>query len=244
MSYLLYLWAIIEIVLIVYALYNIKKIISLYRKDKTRYYYPSDKLENILTQVYGKRKIVTLMVSEIMVFYFALFGCFIKKKSFEDVVEYTYSKETMYGVVFWVIMGVSLIEVPVTHYFLSLWNETIAWSVTGVTLYGMIWLLGDYKAIVHYPIRLSANRLYLRIGLRAKVDVDVSNIETLTSRADDEIKEEYEHLLIMTTVEPNVYISLKERVEVVGLFGMRKEVDKIAFYVDDYGGFVNRLNVG
>jgi len=244
MSYLLYLWAIIEIVLIVYALYNIKKIISLYRKDKTRYYYPSDKLENIVTQVYGKHKIVSLMVSEIMVFYFALFGWFIKKRSFEDVAEYTYSKETMYGVLFWVIMGVSLIEVPVAHYFLSLWNVTIAWVITGVTLYGMIWLLGDYKAIVHYPIRLSANRLYLRIGLRAKVDVDVSNIETLTSSVDDEIKEEYEHLLLMTTVEPNVYISLKEHVEVVGLFGMRKEVDKIAFYVDDYGGFVDKLDVG
>ena len=107
----------------------------------------------------------------------------------------------------------------------------------------MIWLLGDYKAIVHYPIRLSANRLYLRIGLRAKVDVDVSNIETLTISVDDEIKEEYEHLLLMTTIEPNVYISLKKRVEVVGLFGMRKEVDKIAFYVDDYRGFVDKLDV-
>ncbi len=244
MGYFLYFWAIIEIVLILYALYNIKKIISIYKKDKTRYYYPSDKLENVLTQVYGKHKIVSLMVSEIMVFYFALFGWFIKKRSFEGVLEYTYSKETMYGVLFWVIMGVSLIEVPVGHYFLSLWNETIAWVVTGVTLYGMIWLLGDYKAIVHYPIRLSANRLYLRIGLRAKVDMDVTNIETLTSRVDDEIKEEYEHFLLMTTVEPNVYISLKECVEVIGLFGMRKEVDKIAFYVDDYGGFTDRLNVG
>jgi len=244
MGYFLYLWAIIEIVLIVYALYNIKKIISLYRKDKTRYYYPSDRLENVLTQVYGKGKIVTLMVSEIMVFYFALFGWFIKKKPFEDIAEYTYSKETMYGVLFWVIMGVSLIEVPVTHYFLSLWSETIAWVVTGVTLYGIIWLLGDYKAIVHYPIRLSANRVYLRIGLRAKVDVDVTNIETLTNSVSDESKEDYEPLLLMTTIEPNVYISLKECVEVVGLFGMRKEVDKIAFYVDDYDGFIDRLNVG
>jgi len=71
----------------------------------------------------------------------------------------------------------------------------------------------------------------------------VSNIERLTSSVDDEIKEEYEHLLLMTTVEPNVYLSLKERVEVIGLFGVRKEVDKIAFYVDDYGGFVNKLDL-
>jgi len=123
MSYFLYFWAIIEIFLIFYALYNVKKIVAVYKKYKTRYYYPSDKLENILIEVYGKRKIVTLMVSEIMVFYFALFRWFIKKKSFEGMLEYTYAKETMYGVVFWVIMGVSLIEVPVAHYFLSLWND-------------------------------------------------------------------------------------------------------------------------
>ncbi len=243
MNYILYLWAAIEIVLILYTLYNIKKVISLYKSDTKRYYYTSDKLENVLIQVYGKHKIISFLVSELMVFYYAVFGWFIKKKSFEDVGEYTYSKDTMYGVLFWVIMGVSLIEVPVAHFFLSLWSETVAWIVTGLTLYGMVWLLGGYKAIKYSPIRISEETLWVRIGLRSKVDIALSNIETITSSVNDNEEELYERLLVMTTVEPNIYISLKNKVEIVGLFGMRKEVDKIAFYVDDCNGLVNRLDV-
>ena len=132
MTYLLYVWAMVEIVLILYALYNIKKIITIYREDKQVYYYISDKVEGVLTQVYGEYKILSFLVSEMMIFYYALFGWFIKKNSFENVSEYTYIKETMYGVFLWVIFISTMIEVPVVHYFLSLWSVTVAWVVTGL----------------------------------------------------------------------------------------------------------------
>jgi len=44
--------------------------------------------------VYGERKILSFLVSEVMVFYYALFGWFVKKKSFDNVSEYTYIKKT------------------------------------------------------------------------------------------------------------------------------------------------------
>ena len=51
----------------------------MYREDKQVYYYVSDKVERVLTQVYGEYKILSFLVSEMMIFYYALFGWFVKK---------------------------------------------------------------------------------------------------------------------------------------------------------------------
>jgi len=230
---LLYVWAFVEILLTLYALYKLKKLVLAYKENKNVYYYAFEKLRNILIQVYRKPKIIQYVISEITVFYYAFYGWFVKKKSFENVSEYTYIKETMYGVFLWVIFISTMIEVPIVHYFLSLWSVTVAWVVTGVTLYGMIWLLGDYKAIKYMPIRINETHLFIRIGVRSKVDIALSNIDTISSHIKEEEKESYKLLVLMTTVDANIYITLKEKVHIKGIFGSKKEVDKIALYVDE-----------
>ena len=239
MTVILYIWAIIEVVFIFYALYNIKKIITIYHDDRQVYYYSFDKLENVLTQVYGKAKIIYYLIFEMKVFYSALFGWFVKKNSFKNVSEYTYSKDTMYGVFLWVILIITMIETPIVHYFLSLWSMKVAWVVTGLTLYGMVWLLGDYKAIKHTPIRVNETHLFIRIGVRSKIDIVLSNIDTISAHVKEEEKEIYTALVLMPTVEPNIYITLKEKVSIKGLFGSRKMVDKVALYVDEPKDFLN-----
>ena len=225
----------VEVVFIIYALYNIKKIITIYRKDTQIYYYPSDKVESVLTQVYGERKILSVLVSEFMVFYYALFGWFIKESSFTNSLKFTYHKETMYSIFFWVLFILMVIETPIVHYFLSLWNENVAWVVTGLTIYGMVWFIGDYKAIKHYPIRVTKNYLFIRIGLRIRIDIKLTNIDSISSSVKEEEKEDYENALLMTKLvsESNVYLVFKEKVKIKGLFGMEKEIDKVALYVDE-----------
>jgi len=233
MTYILYIWAMIEVVLILYALYTIKKIITMYRNDRQVYYYSFDKLENVLTKIYRKPKIIYYLISEVKVFYYAFYGWFAKKNSFKNVLEYTYIKETMYGVFSWVIFISTMIEVPIVHYFLSLWSVTVAWVVTGLTLYVMIWLLGDYKAIKHMPIRINDTHLFIRIGVRSKVDIALSNIDTILSNVKEENKESYTHFVLMPTVDANIYMTLKEKVYIKGILGSKKGVDNVALYVDE-----------
>jgi hypothetical protein len=240
---IIYLWVAIEVVLILYALYNIRKVITAYAEDKKVYYYTSDKLENVLAKVYGKSKILSFIVSEMMIFYYSLFGWFIKKKSFKDTSEYTYHKESMYSAFFGVMVILMFIETPIVHFLLSLWNENMAWVVTGLTVYSLIWFIGDYKAIKHYPIRVTKSQLLIRIGLRSKVDIECNNIDTISQSVKDDEEENYEKLLLMGELvsQPNLYISFKEKVQVKGLFGMKKEVDKIALCVDEPSVFINEV---
>lgn len=178
-----------------------------------------------------------------MIFYYVFFGWFLKKKSFENTTEYTYHKESTYGAIFWVFFILMLIETPVVHFLLSLWNEYVAWIVTGFSLYGMVWFIGDYKAIKHYPIRVTKNHVYIRIGLRSKVDIEIDNIDTVSKSVKEDEKINYENILLMSASmsEPNIYIALKEKVKLKGLFGISKEVDKVALSLDEPSVFINDI---
>lgn len=243
MNNFLYLWVTIEVVLSFYVLYKIIKVVTTYREDREVYYHTSDKVENALVKVYGKRRLFSYLVSESMAFYYTLFGWFLKKKSFENVSEYTYHRESMYGTFFWVFFILMLIETLLLHWGLSLWNETIAWIVTGSTVYLLIWFIGDYKAIKHSPIRVTKSHIFIRIGLRSKVELERDNIDTVFQSVKDDEKENYEHLLLLNASlsEPNVYISFKEKVQVKGLFGMKKEVHKVALFLDEPSLFMNEF---
>ena len=149
---------------------------------------------------------------------------------------FTYHKTTQYTVLFWLMFISTVISTPVFHFFLMQWHEWIAWIVTGLTIYGLIWLYRDYTVIKHKPIILLEDKLLIRIGIRWKVDIDLSNIESIESSVSEETEEEYTNISILAT-EKNIFINLYEPIEVEGMFGITKTTSKIALYVDEVDNF-------
>ncbi len=153
---------------------------------------------------------------------------------------FTYHKTTQYPAFFWVMFISTLITTPVFHFLLMQWNEVIAWVVTGSTIYGLIWLYVDYMVIKHKLIILLENKLLIRIGIRWKVDVNLSNIESIESSVSEKVEEEYTNISILAT-EKNVFISLHDSIVVEGIFGITKRTSKIALYVDEVDIFRNDI---
>lgn len=145
---------------------------------------------------------------------------------------FTYHKTTQYPAFFWVMFISTLITTPVFHFLLMQWNEVIAWVVTGLTIYGLMWLYRDYTVIKHKPIVLLEETLLIGIGIRWKVDIDVSNIESIETSVSEEVEEEYTNISILAT-EKNIFINLHEPIVVEGIFGIKKTTSKIALYVDE-----------
>ena len=153
---------------------------------------------------------------------------------------FTYHKTTQYPALFWVMFVSTVISTPVFHFFLMQWHEWIAWIVTGLTIYGLIWLYRDYSVIKHKPIVLLDETLLIRIGIRWKVDVDLSNIESVESSVSEEVEEEYTNISILAT-EKNIFINLHEPIVVEGIFGITKRTSKIALYVDEVDIFIKYI---
>ena len=67
-----------------------------------------------------------------------------------------------------VLLGVEIVGV---HLLVSLASPTIAWVLTALSLYGVLWLVGDAQAARHRPILV--DRLLVRVGLRWTVEIPV-----------------------------------------------------------------------
>ncbi len=153
---------------------------------------------------------------------------------------FTYYKTSQYTALFWVIFISTLISTPVLHFLLMQWHEWIAWIVTGLTIYGLIWLYIDYRAIKHNPITLLDNILHIRIGKRWKADVALSNIKNIESFVSEEMETKYTELTILN--EKNIFIDVHSPIEIEGTFGIMKRTSKIALYVDEPSLFIKHLS--
>jgi hypothetical protein len=125
------------------------------------------------------------------------------------------------------------------HLIVSHWSSIAAWVVTGLTLYGALWLLGDAHALRLYPLRLHGDELLIEIGLRWRVRLPRAAIVRITP-----CESVPEDALRAVILEPTALIELAAPVTVGGPFGIQRRADRIAITVDDVDGFIAAVGQG
>ena len=239
--YFLYLIAMIEVGFFAYLVYRIKKIITVYKSERDNYYFKEDSLYAAVGNVIGTNMIIRLIFSETSVFFYAFLGWKLKKSDTSKGTLFTYHKTIQYGILFWVIFVITIITAPVLHFLLIQWHVSVAWVVTGLTIYSLIWFCGDYNIIKHKPIVLLENKLLIRIGIRWKADIALPNIQNVESIVSEEEEKAYTNLTLLVH-EKNIFITLHEPVRIEGMFGIMKTTSKIALYVDEPYGFIEKIS--
>ena len=237
-KYFVYILAAVEVSFMIYFIYKINKILAVYKIEKTKHYYMDEALHCSIKKVFGSHPILKLLFSEISIFLYAFLGWMIKPNISNGIL-FSYYKTTLYKVFFWVMLISTIISIPVFHLLLMQWHPVVAWTVTLLTIYTLFWLFGDYSMIKNKPIIVTDNELIIRIGSRWKVDIDISNIETIQNHI---LKNEEEYIKLTVLNEENVYMSFHEPIQIEGLFGIHKRSSEIALYIDNASDFINIIN--
>ena len=194
-----------------------------------------DKWNTAITQTFGKNKAFKFAANESLIFFYFIYGMFKKPKRDKNDFSYTESGTFKYFIV--IIVGVSFAEIPVLHIILRLWNENVAWIVTFLSIYSLIWIIGDFQLMRFHPIRIEDDRICIRIGIRWRIDINYQDIETIQLGKPD--KKEY--LKITPETKTSIGIKLKIAKPITGLFGITKQTDKLALHVDDNQWFIDRV---
>ena len=127
------------------------------------------------------------------------------------------------------------------HLFVAHFSVKIAWVVTVLDVYGMLWLIGDYHALRLLPTVVHHDRVDFRLGQRWSVTVDRDNIAAIEPvRSESDWKRKGVLKLAMID-EPRLLIRLREPVVATGLAGITKTIDTIAALPDDEVGFKSAL---
>lgn len=175
--------------------------------------------------------VLRLALTEMFLIYYGIFGSFRRtpKASPErpDIFSYHRSQDT--GMSLALMLILTLEAVPV-HFLVHQWSNIAAWVLTGLSLYTLLWLLGDLQALRLKPAKLTATHLHLYTGLRQQATIPLEDIADITP-AEPTVPAGCTQFSLSEPAQ--LYLYLKRPAPVFGLFGKRTDVSCIGVYVDD-----------
>ncbi|MCI0697760.1 hypothetical protein L0337_37905 [candidate division KSB1 bacterium] len=223
---------------------KIRTIVKHYHQAKLTEIYFTDALAASLERTLGAWPIVPILVTEFSLLYYAVAGWFKQFKSWDSShLAFSYHRKTGYAAVLGALALVLIVETAALHILLQQWSTLAAWIFTGLSLYSLLWLIGDYHAQRLHPIVLSKTHLHLRAGLRWRATITLSDIEAV-QKANPRERKAADYVSFAIFGQPRLVIDLKQPVIVTGLFGITRKVRRIGLAVDDERQFREALSMG
>ncbi len=206
---------------------------------------PPDVLDAMTTAaaaVVGRGRLAEALAYEMAVLYHALGPRRTHPAASADL---SYHRKGAYGAVVFVLLLASLAEIPAAHLLVRQWSFRLAWLLTGLGLYGALWLVGDWRACRTRPIRVEGGVLRVRFGLRWSLDIPLESIRALRApTAAEKASRGAVDLRLALPGAPWTVLELDRPIEARGPYGRRREVRSVGLGVDEPGRLEARLAAG
>ena len=181
--------------------------------------------------------VLRLLTSEVMILYYALFSWRANPRVPPNARAFTIHERVGQAQLLGTLPLVCVLEIVPVHVVVNRWSPIAAWIVSGLSLYGAIWLLGLARAFRLRPVLISDEYLDLRYGLLFRLRVDREMIAQVRRAEAGDLP-----YAVPRKSEPRVCIELSQPMSAEGLFGMRRTVTRVAVTPDDETAFVRALS--
>jgi hypothetical protein len=225
----------LELTLLGYVGLRVRRIIRAARDDRFRDSDFHDHARSILTRVLGVPVVADIIAFEVSLFYYA----FALRGQPKTETYFTYRARCGYGAVFSAILIVASAEIVAGHVLLSMWSTTAALIHLALSAYGIIWLLGDFRAMSRRPHVLTEKSVRLRLGIRWDVAASWSDVVRVRRGRGPTMACAY--LNMVAIGEPRYILELRRPRIARGPYGLKRSVDQIGFDVDDPDQFEDYL---
>lgn len=192
------------------------------------------RIDSAARQLLGDNLAAGVVASEVTVLSYALSGWRRKPDVPEGARSFTVHQKSGWSSVVACILVLIAAESLGAHLLLQLWSRRVAWIMTSLDLYGMLWVLGDFNALRLRPSLVTDDVLQIRYGLRWSLNVsreDIASARPYTA-ADLEGAGRRHTLRVAMIDEPRDLITLRSVAVARGFAGMRKSVTAIAIRAD------------
>lgn len=195
---------------------------------------PIRTFQKVLLELSGLKSVSRLVATEVAMFYYAI-GSWRSEPHVPSgsTAIFHHVRSGHGGMVFGLLL-VTAAEALAVHFLLLDWNETAAWIVTILSVYGALWLIGDYRAAVLRPILINGDSLLIRAGLRYSAVIPVAQVRHLAKKAPENVPDALSMVFLGT---PTHWISLSQAVTVEGPYGIRRSASVIGVAPDDISQF-------
>jgi hypothetical protein len=232
-----FLIVLIEVTVLGVLVWKARHIAQHYQQIRPHSIYFSDALERSIRAGIGAHPAIKLFTIEFVLIFLAVFGWFMTYRTVDSRAKvFTYHRKSLYPVVFLVFLLLMIFETIGLHLLIQHWSPLVAWILTTVSIYGLLWVIGEFNALRLLPIVLADETLHLRSGFRWSATIRLTDIVDVQRPKRNDIKSP-DYLGFARAAEPQMVLVLKQPVRVLGLFGREKEVSHIGLFLDDVSAF-------
>lgn len=191
--------------------------------------------------------IITIIVKEWKILFYAFFRWGRKREAGEN--SFLLHKNSTYFWLFVALLHEQVIEMIVFHIYLKKEDPAYAYVMSGLHIYSIIYMIGDYNWVRNTPIRIRENMVEMKIGARREISFHIRDIK-LIQKAELKYSQNgrmlHEKEVFHATVFPRVLtkifgitdelkheILFHQPIPSKGYFGLKKKVSKVLVYIDD-----------
>jgi|GEM_PF-3299608 len=223
----------LEIGFISYEIYKLSQIFNTYRRNRSADSHPIENLTKSVEVTFNKSKLTGLLVHELSVFYYMVLSW--RKKSFTqaNATSFSYHTNSSWFVIVLFLCKLLIIEGALIHIVLMQWSHIAAWIISLGNVYLIFMLIADYRAMTLNPILLFKHKIRLQYGLQMLTYIDLDNIESVSTINYEKLtNDELKTAFIPLAVEPNLLITLNNKITISRMFGKQQMVNRIYLFVD------------
>jgi hypothetical protein len=131
--------------------------------------------------------------------------------------------------------GLSVVETVAAHFLLLRWNHSVALVALFLNVYTLVGFIGHLRAVLLCPpvLLTASGELLLRAGLVWRLAVPVGSLTAV--RVISDVPPATAGLLNLAKpllAPPNLLLTFAEPVAVIGPYGLRRQAQQVAVYVD------------
>ncbi|MCC3355379.1 hypothetical protein [Bacillus sp. REN16] len=243
------LFIIVELFLAALLLRKIPTLSRNYKNQKEIEYFYPPAMRTALTQTFGKKKLIDILVYDFSIFYYGFFSWKKKWESKNHIRSFTIHINSGYFGLFIMLVHAMVIEVIGVHFLIAhFWSPTAAWIFTALDLYALLWIIADYHAVRLSPIVIKDGKFFAQVGIRREIVVNLKTIKsiqpTITGKK-ERAQEKHSFAITLPNLfeeDPQFEIKLSEPALANLPFGLKREMTKLYVTVDDKEGFLQELN--
>jgi len=234
-------WALpaIEILALVFITWKVRSALKTYKSHTGEHQDFYDALKATCSEILPA-PLVHLFATEVAVFYYGFVNW---QQHLLTSHEFTYHKKSGTPALLGGLLLVIFIETIALHFLLELWSPVAAWILTGLSIYTAVQVLGFAKSLSKRPIVLERDQVLLRYGILNETAIAYTDVcDVNLSKTELPEAELAARLSPLGELESyNVVIRLKTINRLIGLYGISKQYQTLALYVDEPIAFKERL---
>lgn len=192
-----------------------------------------DVLRAVAFRTVGRHRGIDAVVTELSLLGMALLSWRSEPHVPSGAIPFTVHRRSGLGAVLLALALASVGEILAVHFLVAHWSTRWAWAATAWSLYALVWLVGDHRAMVLRPVLLDGDMLRVRIGLRWRASIPLQRIQGICAGPDPT---RHRGCAVASPIgAPTLYLHLDGPVELQGILGLRRRGACLGLRVDDPG---------